>query len=77
MAVQETDSGWRVGYVNLAPTPRRGTQVEEALAQGASPADAAARTGSAIEPADDVRATADYKRALAAVLTRRALESAS
>jgi aerobic carbon-monoxide dehydrogenase medium subunit len=77
VAVQETDSGWRVGYVNLGPTPRRGTQVEEALAQGATPADAAAQTGSAIEPSDDVRATAEYKRSLATVLTRRALEAAS
>jgi aerobic carbon-monoxide dehydrogenase medium subunit len=77
VAVQETDSGWRVGYVNLGPTPRRGTEVEQALGQGATPAEAAAHTGSAIDPADDVRATAEYKRALAATLTRRALESAS
>jgi aerobic carbon-monoxide dehydrogenase medium subunit len=77
VAVQETDAGWRVGYVNLGTTPRRGTRVEEALAQGASPADASAGAGSAIEPVDDVRATAEYKRALAATLTRRALESAS
>jgi len=76
VAVQETDSGWRVGYVNLGNTPRRGTQVEQALAQGASLADAAAQSGGAIDPIDDVRASARYKRSLAATLTRRALEAA-
>ncbi|MEA2669840.1 MAG: aerobic carbon-monoxide dehydrogenase medium subunit [Chloroflexota bacterium] len=77
VAVQQTDSGWRVGYVNLASTPRRGTGVEEALAQGASATDAAAACGAAIDPIGDVRATAGYKRALAAVITRRALETAA
>jgi carbon-monoxide dehydrogenase medium subunit len=77
VAVQQTDSGWRVGYVNLASTPRRGTGVEEALAQGASATDAAAACGAAIDPIGDVRATAEYKRALAAVITRRALETAA
>jgi carbon-monoxide dehydrogenase medium subunit len=76
VAVQKTDSGWRVGYVNLGNTPRRGTAVEQALAQGASPADAAAQCGGAIDPHDDVRASAAYKRSLAATLTRRALEKA-
>jgi carbon-monoxide dehydrogenase medium subunit len=76
VAVQQTDSGWRVGYVNLGNTPRRGTGVEQALAQGASPADAAAQCGAAIDPMDDVRASAEYKRSLAATLTRRALEKA-
>jgi carbon-monoxide dehydrogenase medium subunit len=75
--VQSTGSGWRVGYVNLGPTARRGTSVEEALAQGAAPADAAQQTGRAIEPRDDVRGSADYKRHLATVLTRRALETAN
>ena len=31
VAVQEVGSSWRVGYVNLARTPRRGTAVEAAL----------------------------------------------
>jgi carbon-monoxide dehydrogenase medium subunit len=76
VAVQQTDSGWRIGYVNLGNTPRRGTGVEQALAQGASPADAATQCGAAIDPIDDVRASATYKRSLAATLTRRALEKA-
>jgi carbon-monoxide dehydrogenase medium subunit len=75
--VQKLDSGWRVGYVNLGATARRGTGVEQALAQGASPVEAAKHTSESIEPRDDVRGNAEYKRHLATVLTRRALESAA
>ncbi len=76
VAVQETSTGWRVGYVNLAPTPRRGAAVEQAIAGGATPADAAARCDSDIDPTGDVRATAEYKRHLAQVLTARTIEQA-
>lgn len=75
--VQKVDGGWRVGYVNLGPTARRGTGVEQALAQGASAREAAEHTGESIEPRDDVRGGSAYKRHLATVLTRRALESAA
>lgn len=77
VAVQESGSSWRVGYVNLARTPRRGAAVEDALSGGASPADAAAQSGSDIDPTGDVRATAEYKRHLAQVLTARTLEKAT
>ncbi|HEY6379521.1 MAG TPA: xanthine dehydrogenase family protein subunit M [Candidatus Dormibacteraeota bacterium] len=75
--VQRTEAGWRVGYVNLGPTAVRGAGVEQALAQGAAPAEAARRATQGLEPRDDVRATAAYKRHLATVLTQRALESAA
>jgi aerobic carbon-monoxide dehydrogenase medium subunit len=77
VAVQEVGSSWRVGYVNLARTPRRGAAVETALAGGASPADAAAEIGADIDPTGDVRATAEYKRHLAQVLTVRTLQQAA
>jgi carbon-monoxide dehydrogenase medium subunit len=76
VAVQQTAEGWRVGYVNLGATARRGVAVERALASGAPAADAAAASSSDIEPRSDVRGSADFKRHLAAVLTERALEQA-
>lgn len=74
---QRTDDGWRVGYVSLGPTALRGTAVEEALAQGATAAEAAQRATTGLSPRDDMQASAAYKRHLAKVLTQRALESAA
>jgi aerobic carbon-monoxide dehydrogenase medium subunit len=65
-----------VGLVNMGPTPLRAPGVEEALRNGASPADAAARADEGTEPTDDLNASAEYRRHLAQVLVRRALESA-
>ncbi|HKX72031.1 MAG TPA: FAD binding domain-containing protein, partial [Acidimicrobiales bacterium] len=65
-----------VSLVNMAPTPLRASGVEEALRGGASPADAAARADEGAEPPDDLNASAEYRRHLAQVLVRRALESA-
>ena len=76
VAVQRDGDAWRVGYVALGATPIRGAAVERALAQGAVAADAAQACTQDIEPRDDVRATADYRRHLAAVITRRALQQA-
>ncbi|MGH9287458.1 MAG: FAD binding domain-containing protein [Acidimicrobiales bacterium] len=65
-----------VGLVNMGPTPLRAAGVEEALRSGASPGDAAARADEGTEPTDDLNASAEYRRHLAQVLVRRALESA-
>jgi carbon-monoxide dehydrogenase medium subunit len=69
----------RVAFTNMADTPIRAVAVEAALrGQGvdaiASASEAAAEGTS---PPGDLNATADYKRHLARVLTRRALESAA
>ncbi|MDQ6777539.1 MAG: xanthine dehydrogenase family protein subunit M [Actinomycetota bacterium] len=71
----------RVGMTNMASTPLRATAVEEALR--GRPLDAESITAAAehadegTKPPPDGNATADYKRHLARVLTRRALTRAA
>jgi len=67
----------RVALVNMGPTPVRARAVEEALASGASAADAAAHAADGLEPPSDVHASTEYRCHLATVLVRRALEEAS
>ncbi|HEY6201801.1 MAG TPA: xanthine dehydrogenase family protein subunit M [Candidatus Limnocylindria bacterium] len=69
----------RVALGAAGPTPRRARSVEDAL-RGARPdqeriADAAARVDRDIEPFDDVRGSAAYKREMARLWTERALTS--
>jgi aerobic carbon-monoxide dehydrogenase medium subunit len=71
-----TNGGTKVALTNMGPKPLRATAVEEALASGADPATAADAAADGTEPIDDVFATADYRRHLAQVLVRRALEEA-
>lgn len=75
--VQRTDSGWRVGLTHVGPTPVRARSVEAALSSGATPGEAAEHASDGLEPGSDVRASADFRRHLARVLTRRALEQAA
>jgi carbon-monoxide dehydrogenase medium subunit len=65
----------RVGLVNMGSTPLRATAVEAALAGGASAADAAEQADAGTEPSSDLNASVEYRRHLARVLTRRALEA--
>jgi aerobic carbon-monoxide dehydrogenase medium subunit len=65
-----------VGLVNMGSTPIRATAVEEALAGGASPSEAAARADEGLDPPADLNASTEYRRHLARVLVRRALEEA-
>jgi carbon-monoxide dehydrogenase medium subunit len=58
----------------MGPVPVRARAAEQALAGGASPAEAAALAAEGTEPADDIHADGGYRRHLARVLTRRALE---
>lgn len=65
-----------VALVNMGSTPLRATAVEQALAQGASAKDAAELAADGTEPPSDLNASPDYRRHLAKVLVRRALEAA-
>ena len=66
-----------VGLVNMGSTPVLATSVAAAIAGGASVADAARLASEEAEPQADMNATAEYRRHLASVLVRRALESQS
>jgi carbon-monoxide dehydrogenase medium subunit len=76
-AAQQLNGGWRVGLTNVGPTPVRCNAVEKALSEGASPEQAAEQASEGLTPSGDIRATPDYKRHLARVLTRRAIEASS
>jgi len=76
-AVLDGGSGPGVGLVNMDASPRRAVGVEEALRSGASAADAGARADEGTEPPDDLSASSEYRRHLAQVLARRAIETAS
>jgi len=68
----------RIGLTSMGSTPIRARAVEEALS-GASPdgvAEAANAADEGTEPASDGAATADFRRHLARVWTRRAVEEA-
>ena len=64
----------RIALANMGPTPLRARAAEQALAEGASAAEAADLAAEGTEPGEDVHADRDYRRHLARVLTRRALE---
>jgi carbon-monoxide dehydrogenase medium subunit len=65
-----------VALVNMGSTPVRASAVESALADGASAAEAARHAADSCEPPADLNASSDYRRHLASVLVRRALEEA-
>ena len=71
----------RIGLTHMGTTPVRATSAEDALRGGAldagSIAAAAEHAAEGTEPPGDLNATPDYKRHLARVLTRRALEEAA
>ena len=70
----------RIAITALAPTIRRVPEAEAALVGtdgGRTAAEAAAEAAAlAAEPISDVRASVSYRRAMAAVITRRAIEAA-
>lgn len=67
----------KISLVNMGSMPLRATASEEAINGGGSIAQAASLASDGIEPPSDLNASADYRRHLASVLVRRALEEAS
>jgi carbon-monoxide dehydrogenase medium subunit len=67
----------RVALANMAGSVVRATATEEALARGASIEEAAALADQDTSPGADMHADQEYRRHLARLLTRRALEKAA
>jgi CO/xanthine dehydrogenase FAD-binding subunit len=74
IAAAEVDGTVRMAAAGVAPHAVRLTGVEQALAGGASPADAAARATEGVEPHDDALASAWYRREVLPVLVARVIE---
>jgi aerobic carbon-monoxide dehydrogenase medium subunit len=66
-----------IALINMGSTPLRATAVEEAVRNGASAVDAAAAADQGTDPPADINASSEYRRHLATVLVRRALEEAT
>ncbi len=73
-AVQNGHTG--VALINMGSTPLRADAVESAVASGASAAEAATHASDGLDPPADLNASPEYRRHLAEVLVRRALEEA-
>jgi aerobic carbon-monoxide dehydrogenase medium subunit len=65
-----------IALTNMGLTAVRASGAEEALRQGASPADAAAEAADGTQPPSDTAGSADFRKHLAQVLGRRSLEEA-
>ncbi len=68
--------GDNVALVNMGSTPLRASAVEQALAAGATPGEAAAHAADGSSPPEDLNADRAYREHLARVLVRRGLEEA-
>ena len=73
-AVRNGSTG--VALVNMGQMPLRAAAVEQALASGASAGDAAQLADEGTSPPADLNGSEEYRRHLAKVLVRRALEQA-
>jgi carbon-monoxide dehydrogenase medium subunit len=75
VAAVASNGGAAVGLTNMGPTPLRAAAVEEALAAGGAAAAAAEKAADGTSPPSDTNASAEFRKHLATVLTRRALEA--
>jgi aerobic carbon-monoxide dehydrogenase medium subunit len=70
------NGGVSVALTNMGEKPLRASGVEQALASGADPAGAAEQALEGTSPPNDALASDEYRRHLAKVLVRRAIEGA-
>jgi CO/xanthine dehydrogenase FAD-binding subunit len=77
VAAAETSDGIRVAILGAGPRALRAASVEHALAEGASPDEAAAKVLDDVEPGDDALASAWYRREVLPGLVSRALHDLS
>jgi carbon-monoxide dehydrogenase medium subunit len=66
-----------IALTNMGATPLRAKAAEDAIAAGGSIDDASTLASDGTEPSSDHAASADFRRHLARVLARRALEEAA
>jgi carbon-monoxide dehydrogenase medium subunit len=67
-------TGGRIALANMGSVPIRALAAEQALAGGASAAEAAELAAEGTSPGEDIHADRPFRQHLARVLTRRALE---
>jgi carbon-monoxide dehydrogenase medium subunit len=72
-----SNGGAAIAYTNMAESPIRASAVEQALTGSGDAASAASHAAEGTNPPSDTFASAEYRRALAEVLVRRAIEEAS
>ena len=65
-----------IALVNMGATPLRAAAVEDALASGANPTEAAAHMADGTQPPSDLAASSEFRAHLARVVGRRAIEQA-
>jgi aerobic carbon-monoxide dehydrogenase medium subunit len=69
-------AGASIALTNMGGTPLRAKAVEDALAGGSKPADAAEHAADGADPPSDHAASAEFRAHLARVLARRAIDEA-
>jgi aerobic carbon-monoxide dehydrogenase medium subunit len=76
VAAVQANGAARVALTNMGATPLRAAAVEEALAGGSDAAAAAEQAAEGTDPPSDTDGSAEYRRHLVKVLTKRALAEA-
>ena len=73
-AIAVRNGSTAVSLINMGTVPLRAAAVEAAVAGGASASEASTQAAEGTEPTSDLNASAEFRRHLATVLVRRALE---